>query len=97
MQAIFDRHQVPSSPYRTVKQALEDPQLAHRQALAEVQDRGGSFRALNPPFRFSAARAASQPWVAALGEHSAAVLSELGYSRGEIAALAEAGITAPAP
>src|SRR2546430_9512154 len=30
VQAIFDRHGVPSSPYRTVKQAMDDPQLAHR-------------------------------------------------------------------
>jgi crotonobetainyl-CoA:carnitine CoA-transferase CaiB-like acyl-CoA transferase len=91
VQAVFDRHGVPASPYRTVKQALDDPQLAHRVALAEVRDRGGSFRVLNPPFRLSAAAAAARPWVAALGEHTAAVLGELGYPSGDIAALAEAG------
>jgi CoA:oxalate CoA-transferase len=90
VQAIFDRHQVPGSPYRTVKEAMADPQLAHRGALAEVHDQGGSFLALNPPFRFSAADAAAQPWVAALGEHTAAVLGELGYSRREIEALSGA-------
>jgi crotonobetainyl-CoA:carnitine CoA-transferase CaiB-like acyl-CoA transferase len=96
VQAIFDRNGVPSSPYRTVKEAMEDPQLAHRQALAEIRDKGGSFRALNPPFRLSGSRAAALPTVAALGEHSAAVLAEIGYSPGEIAALAEAGVTATA-
>src|SRR5262249_58375671 len=45
VQAIFDRHQVPSSPYRTVRDALDDPQLAHRHSLAEVHDAGGSFMA----------------------------------------------------
>ena len=95
VQAIFDRHQVPSSPYRTVKEAIADPQLAHRRSLAEVHDRGGTFQALNPPFRFSASSAAAQPWVAALGEHGAAVLGELGYSRSEIDALANAGVIAP--
>jgi len=91
VQAIFDRHQVPGSPYRTVKEAMEDPQLTHRRALAEVHDSGGSFLALNPPFRFSAATAAAQPFVAALGEHTAAVLGELGYAPRDIAALTGAG------
>ena len=87
VQAIFDRHQVPASPYRTVKEAMADPQLAHRHSLAEVRDQGGSFFALNPPFRFSAATAAAQPFVAALGEHTEAVLGELGYGPRDIAAL----------
>src|SRR5712672_1115453 len=32
---------VPSSAYRTVAEALRDPQIAHRGALAEVEDGGG--------------------------------------------------------
>jgi crotonobetainyl-CoA:carnitine CoA-transferase CaiB-like acyl-CoA transferase len=94
VQAIFERNGVPSSPYRTVKEAMADPQLAHRHALAEVHDKGGSFLALNPPFRMTASHAAAQDFAAALGEHSAAVLAEAGYSPEEIAALAEAGVTA---
>ena len=70
VQAIFDRHGVPSSPYRTVKEAMADPQLAHRHAFAEIADAGGSFLALNPPFRLSAAAVAAQPFAAALGEHT---------------------------
>jgi crotonobetainyl-CoA:carnitine CoA-transferase CaiB-like acyl-CoA transferase len=92
VQAAFDKHGVPSSPYRTVKEALEDPQIAHRQALAEIHDSGGSFQALNPPFRFSEGRAAAQPFVAALGEHGEAVLAELGYTPDEITALAKSGV-----
>jgi crotonobetainyl-CoA:carnitine CoA-transferase CaiB-like acyl-CoA transferase len=87
VQAIFDGHGVPSSPYRTVKEAMADPQLAHRQALAEIADAGGTFLALNPPFRLSAARTAAQPFAAALGEHTEEVLTELGYAAAEIAAL----------
>jgi CoA:oxalate CoA-transferase len=96
VQAAFDRHGVPASPYRTVKEAMADPQLAHRDSFVEVHDRGGSFRALNPPFRFSNTPAAAQPFVAALGEHSAAVLAELGYGQPAIAALAAEGIIAVA-
>jgi CoA:oxalate CoA-transferase len=91
VQAAFDRHGVPGSPYRTVKEAMADPQLAHRGSLAEVHDQGGSFQVLNPPFRFSAATAAARPWVAALGEHTEAVLGELGYGPRDIAALAGSG------
>jgi crotonobetainyl-CoA:carnitine CoA-transferase CaiB-like acyl-CoA transferase len=97
VQAVFDRHGVPASPYRTVKEALTDPQLAHRGSLAEVRDRGGSFQVLNPPFRFSGTEAAAKPFVAALGEHSETVLAELGYERNEIEALAASGIIVPAP
>jgi crotonobetainyl-CoA:carnitine CoA-transferase CaiB-like acyl-CoA transferase len=87
VQAIFDRHGVPSSPYRTVKEAMNDPQLRYRKAFAEVEDGGGRFLALNPPFRLSASEAAVQPSVAALGEHNAEILAEAGYSEAEIAAL----------
>ena len=87
VQAIFDRHGVPSSPYRTVKEAMADPQLAHRHAFAEIADAGGSFLALNPPFRLSAAAVGAQPFAAALGEHTEPVLAELGYTPAEIAAL----------
>jgi crotonobetainyl-CoA:carnitine CoA-transferase CaiB-like acyl-CoA transferase len=93
VQAIFDRHGVPSSPYRTVAEAMQDPQLAHRGSLAEIHDKGGSFLALNPPFRMTASRAAAGGWVADLGEHSRAVLEAADYSAAEIAALAEAGVT----
>jgi CoA:oxalate CoA-transferase len=91
VQAIFDRHGVPASPYRTVKEAMADPQLAHRDAFAEIRDKGGTFRALNPPFRFSKAEARAQPCVAALGEHTEAVLAEAGFTPREIAAVMRAG------
>jgi len=93
VQAVFDRHGVPSSPYRTVKEAMADPQLAHRHSLAEIHDKGGSFLALNPPFRMTASRAAAGDHVADLGQHGAAVLADAGYSAEEIAALAQAGVT----
>jgi CoA:oxalate CoA-transferase len=93
VQAVFDRHGVPSSPYRTVAEAMRDPQLAHRTALTEIHDKGGTFLALNPPFRMSGSRAAAAPHVADLGENGREVLAEAGYSAEEIAALAAAGVT----
>jgi crotonobetainyl-CoA:carnitine CoA-transferase CaiB-like acyl-CoA transferase len=85
VQAIFDRHGVPSSPYRTVKEAMADPQIAHLRSFSEVHDAGGTFLAINPPFRMTAATAAVRPFVAALGEHSEELLAEVGYTAAEVA------------
>ena len=88
---VFARHGVPCARYRTVEEAMADPQIAHRQAFATVRDAGGEFRALNPPFRFSSARAAAQPFAAGLGEHTDAALAEAGYTPDEIAELRRIG------
>src|SRR5471032_1314371 len=40
---------VPSSAYRTVAEALSDPQLAHRGALVDVEDDSGTFKVMNLP------------------------------------------------
>ncbi|QOZ75807.1 CoA transferase [Bradyrhizobium sp. CCBAU 53351] len=71
---------VPASAYRTVSEALADPQLAHRQALTSVQDEGGSFRVLNLPFRMSGADTTPAKTMAALGEHTNALREELGLA-----------------
>jgi len=76
--AALNAEGVPSSAYRTVTEALNDPQLAHRGALAEVEDAAGRFKVINPPFRMSAAKVAAGRKVAGLGEHTAAVLQEAG-------------------
>jgi CoA:oxalate CoA-transferase len=94
VQAVFDRHGVPSSPYRTVKEAMADPQIAHRHSFTEVKDAGGTFLALNPPFYMTAATAAARPFVAALGEHTGELLAEVGYAPAEIAALVTTRTTA---
>ena len=57
--AALNEAGVPSSAYRTVAQALADPQLAHRRALADVEDDGGTFRIMNLPFRMSGAKVAA--------------------------------------
>jgi crotonobetainyl-CoA:carnitine CoA-transferase CaiB-like acyl-CoA transferase len=92
--AAFDANGVPCSPYRSVEQAMADPQIAHRGALAEVQDAGGSFKVINPPFRMSASRTAAGERAPALGEHTRAVLLNAGYSAPEIAGFIAEGSAA---
>ena len=79
---------VPCSAYRTVAEALCDPQIAHREALAEVEDGGGTFKVLNMPFRMSDATVAAGKRAASLGEHSLPLLAESGLSADQIAVLA---------
>ncbi len=83
----MNAHGVPCSAYRTVAEALRDPQIAHRGALAEVEDGGGTFKVLNLPFKMSGTRIAAGKRAATLGEHTLALLRESGLSEDQIAAL----------
>jgi CoA:oxalate CoA-transferase len=83
--ASLSEYGVPSSAYRTVAEALSDPQIAHRGALVEVQDDGGAFRVMNLPFRMSGTDVSAGKRTATLGEHTVAVLRESGLSEHEIA------------
>jgi CoA:oxalate CoA-transferase len=81
---------VPAAAYRTVREAMNDPQLVHRNAFSEVRDGGGSFRALNPPFRMSVSAVCAGTHAPALGEHTGSVLRAAGFSDAEIDALSNA-------
>ena len=84
--AELNKEGVPSSAYRTVAQALSDPQITHRRALSEVEDGGGTFKVLNLPFRMSGAKVAAGKRMSTLGEHTRALLMETGHSEDQIAA-----------
>ncbi len=78
--AALSTEGVPSSAYRTVAQALGDPQLAHRGALSEVTDGGGVFKVLKLPFRMSEADVSPGKRTSTLGEHTRSLLKEAGLS-----------------
>jgi crotonobetainyl-CoA:carnitine CoA-transferase CaiB-like acyl-CoA transferase len=83
-QVAFDAAGVPASPYRAVKDVLNDPQLTHRGALAEVEDGGGAFKVIKPPFRLSGASVEVARFAASLGEHTREILESAGYAADEI-------------
>jgi CoA:oxalate CoA-transferase len=86
--AELGEYGVPCSAYRTVAEAMADPQIAHRGALTEVEDDGGAFQVLNQPFRMSGAKVAAGKRAPALGEHTSALLGESELSEAQIAVVA---------
>jgi CoA:oxalate CoA-transferase len=85
--AAFEKHGVPCSPYLTVTEALNDPQVEHRGSLCTIEDRAGVYQSPAPPFRFSGSPLQSGPKVSSLGEHTKSALAEAGFSTAEIEAL----------
>jgi CoA:oxalate CoA-transferase len=73
---LLDANNVPASPYRRVRDVMADPQLAHRDAFIPINDAGGTFKALRPPFRLSASPMPERSYAAALGEHSEEILRD---------------------
>ncbi|MFL6820052.1 MAG: CaiB/BaiF CoA transferase family protein, partial [Bradyrhizobium sp.] len=47
--ALLNGSGVPCSAYRTVAEAMNDPQIGHRGALSEVSDSAGTFKVLKLP------------------------------------------------
>jgi crotonobetainyl-CoA:carnitine CoA-transferase CaiB-like acyl-CoA transferase len=82
--AALNKAGVPCSAYRTVAEALADPQSIHRGILAEVSDDAGAFKVVNLPFRMSGAEVGPGPRVAAVGEHTREVLQEIGMSDADV-------------
>ena len=66
------------------------PQLAARGRWAKVESPSGELDMLKPPFNLSGFEPRMDP-VPALGEHTRAILGELGYADGEIEALRRSG------
>lgn len=85
--AALEKHGVPCSPYLTVTEALQDPQVEHRGSLCTIEDSAGSYKSPAPPFRFSGSPLQSGPKVASLGADTKSVLAEAGLSASEIEAL----------
>ena len=90
-QAAFDANGVPSSPYRTVREVMNDPQLAHRGAFSTVNDAGGTFQVLNPPFRLSDAAVQVRDFASTLGQNTRTILAEAGYTPADIEAMVASG------
>ncbi|WEX08725.1 CoA transferase [Chelativorans sp. AA-79] len=93
----LDRAGVPSSPINNFRQALEDPQIAHREMLFEMpHPQHGPFRFFANPIRYSETPASYRKYPPQLGADTARVLQELlDLGSEEISSLAADKIIAP--
>ncbi len=84
---------VPCSRYRSVAEAMADPQLAERGFLAALGDGDGRFQCANLPFLLSRTPTRARPLLAALGAHGAEVLQQqLGFDEARIRGLQSQGV-----
>jgi crotonobetainyl-CoA:carnitine CoA-transferase CaiB-like acyl-CoA transferase len=84
---------IPAGPIYSVPEALADP---HVQARGMVQEMAhpvaGPVKVLGNPVKMSASPPTYRTAAPQLGEHTEAILTEVGYSPGEIAALRAQGV-----
>jgi crotonobetainyl-CoA:carnitine CoA-transferase CaiB-like acyl-CoA transferase len=89
---VFMRAGVPCSRYRSVAEAMADPQCAERGLFVELGGGDDTYKIANLPYRLSATPVAARPFVAELGEHTDEVLEEaLDLDAAAIAALRAKG------
>jgi crotonobetainyl-CoA:carnitine CoA-transferase CaiB-like acyl-CoA transferase len=90
--AIFEAEGIPGGPVLSIGEMLEDPQTIARDMITEVpHSRLGTVKTLGTPIKFSGTPTALRRGAPLLGEHTAEVLHELGYSDDEVAAFVDGG------
>jgi crotonobetainyl-CoA:carnitine CoA-transferase CaiB-like acyl-CoA transferase len=82
------------APVQTVEEVLADPQAAAAGAFVEVPDGDSTTLLPATPVDFSGTPWAPRAMAPELGQHTDAILTELGRSPAEIARLREAGVVA---
>ncbi|BDG72688.1 CaiB/BaiF CoA transferase family protein [Roseomonas fluvialis] len=90
---IFDRMDVPASPYNTLSSLIDDP---HLRAVGMVREEDhpteGATIAIGAPNRFSGGNTPPRPPAPRLGADGAAILAQAGLSTDEIDALRHDGV-----
>jgi len=86
----LDAHGVPCAPVLTRPQILEHEQVVENKVISEYDHPGmGRVRQARPAAQFEKTPVNTQQIAPQLGEHSEAILRELGYSNDEVSKLME--------
>jgi CoA:oxalate CoA-transferase len=91
---LFEKHGIPYSPINNLKQICEDPHIAHRKMLVEIdQPFVGKMQICASPLKLSETPGEVYAPAPTLGQHSEEVLREvLGYSAEQVARLKADGV-----
>ena len=82
--------EIANARLNSMQEFWDHPQLAARKRWAKIGSPAGEIAALKPPFNLSGFEPRMDA-LPALGEHTRTILAELGYSKGDIDALAAKG------
>jgi len=84
---------IPAGPIQTVEEALTDPQTLARSTIVEIEHPAiGQARSIANPCRLAGTPPLYRYPPPLLGEHTEAILQELGYSADEVAAARREGV-----
>ena len=90
--ALFEAHDIPCGPIQNYAEVFADPHIVAREMVVGVEHPVlGALRALGSPIKLSAAPIDARRRAPLLGEHTDAVLAEVGLTADEIASLRAAG------
>ena len=88
----FNAAGVPCGPIYDLAQVFADPQVQHQEMVLELEQPSGKVRTLGFPIKLSKTPAALHGPAPQIGQHSANILADLGYTAAEIDALNARGI-----
>jgi crotonobetainyl-CoA:carnitine CoA-transferase CaiB-like acyl-CoA transferase len=92
--ALLEKAGVPAGPINTVADVFADPQVIHRDMRIDLQrDAGGAVPSVRTPILMDGSPLVYERASPRLGEHTATILTDLGYGEDEVTRLKRVGVT----